>query len=178
MTITIKTLSLLWDRVDERVIQLMTAYGIHLTRISLAVVFIWFGLLKVLGHSPVTHLVANTVYWISSDLFLPLLGIWEMVVGVLLLSGLALRLTLFLLWLQLAGTFLVLILRPDIAFQAGNPLLLTMEGEFVVKNLVLIAGGIVIGSTVRRRKSRKQKATQGQATSNSGWFALWEKRVD
>jgi uncharacterized membrane protein YkgB len=51
----------------------------------------------------------------------------------------------------LAGTFLVLVVRPDIAFQAGNPFLLTTEGEFVVKNLVLIAGGLVVGSTVRKR---------------------------
>ena len=59
--------------------------------------------------------------------------------------------TLLLFWLQLAGTFLVLILRPDIAFQQGtNPLLLTTEGEFVIKNLVLISAGLVVGGTVRR----------------------------
>ena len=68
--------------------------------------------------------------------------------GAGLLFGAALRLTLFLLWLQLAGTFLVLIVRPDIAFQHGNPLLLTTEGEFVIKNLVLIAAGLAVGSTV------------------------------
>jgi len=52
--------------------------------------------------------------------------------------------------LQMAGTFLVLVLRPELAFQSGNPLLLTVTGEFVIKNLVLIAAGLVIGSTVHR----------------------------
>lgn len=65
-----------------------------------------------------------------------------------LLTGIALRLTLLLFWLQIAGTFLVLVLRPEVSFQRNNPLLLTMTGEFVVKNLVLIAAGLVIGSTV------------------------------
>gem|GEM_PF-3161571 len=69
---------------------------------------------------------------------------WEVARG--LLTGIALRLTLLLFWLQMAGTFLVL--RPEVSFQRNNPLLLTMTGEFVVKNLVLIAAGLVIGSTV------------------------------
>ena len=72
-----------------------------------------------------------------------------------LIFNFALRMTLFLFWLQLAGTFLVLVLRPDIAFQSGNPFFLTTEGEFVIKNLVLISAGLVVGSTVQS-KERKQ----------------------
>jgi uncharacterized membrane protein YkgB len=66
----------------------------------------------------------------------------------------ALRLTLLLFWLQMAGTLMVLVLRPDMAFQGGNPLLLTAEGEFVIKNLVLIAAGLVVGGTVGRSGTR------------------------
>ena len=50
----------------------------------------------------------------------------------------------------MAGTFLVLVVKPEIAFQGGNPLLLTTEGEFVIKNLVLIAAGLVVGGSVQR----------------------------
>jgi len=135
--------------VDEQMVRFMRAYGIRFIRLSLAVVFIWFGLLKVVGKSPVADLVARTVYWVRPELFVPFLGIWEIVIGLGLLLRRALRLTLLLFWLQLAGTFLVIVLRPDIAFQGGNPLLLTTEGEFVIKNLVLIASGLVVGSTVR-----------------------------
>ena len=130
----------------------MAAHSVRLLRVSLAVVFIWFGFLKVIGNSPVAELVARTVYWVPPERFLPFLGAWEMVVGLGLLCAVALRLTLFLFWLQLAGTFLVLVLRPDVAFQQGHPLLLTTEGEFVIKNLVLIAAGLVVGGTVERNR--------------------------
>lgn len=139
-----------WNRLDAWMVRVMRGYGIPLLRIALAVVFIWFGALKLLGHSPVAELVAQTAYWLPPERVVPWLGLWELVVGVGLLFRVALRLTLLLFWLQMAGTFLVLVLRPDIAFQGGNPLFLTTEGEFVVKNLVLIAAGIVVGSTVER----------------------------
>lgn len=143
-----------WQKLDAGLIQFMATRGIRILRICLGLVFFWFGLLKVIGKSPVAGLVGQTVYWIPAGIFLPLLGLWEMAVGGGLLLAVALRLTLFLFWLQMAGTFLVLLLRPEIAFQGGNPLLLTTEGEFVVKNLVLIAAGLVVGGTVQRSKAK------------------------
>ena len=128
------------------------AHGIRILRVSLGTVFIWFGLLKIIGRSPVAELIARTVYWVSPDFFVPCLGVWELLVGLGLLFAVALRVTLFLFWLQMAGTFLVLILRPEIAFTGHNLLLLTTEGEFVIKNLVLIAGGLVVGTTVGQRR--------------------------
>jgi len=142
----------LWGRLDRRMVRFMATSGISILRICLGVVFFWFGLLKVIGKSPVAELVAQTVYWVSPRAFVPFLGAWEMVVGIGLLCGFATRLILFLFWLQMAGTFLVLVLRPDMAFQGGNPLLLTTEGEFVIKNLVLIAAGLVVGGTVRNER--------------------------
>jgi len=142
-----------WTRLDHALIDLMAAHGIRLLRIALAVTFIWFGALKITGQSPVGDLVASTVYWIPPAFFVPFLGVWEVVVGVGLLFGVALRAILLLFWLQMAGTFLILVMHPDIAFQAGNPLLLTTTGEFVIKNLVLISAGIVIGSTVPRTRA-------------------------
>ena len=127
----------------------MERYGVTILRIALAVNFLWFGALKLVGQSPVYDLVSHTVYWFSPSWFVPFLGIWEIVIGLGLLFKLVLRLTLFLLFMQLAGTFLVPIVRPDVAFINNSPFLLTTEGEFVVKNLVLIAAGIVIGGTIK-----------------------------
>ncbi len=146
------TLHQVYLAVDAWLVRFMTTYGIRLIRVSLGVVFIWFGILKLIGRSPVAQLVAQTVYWVRPGVVVPFLGIWETLVGLGLLLGRVLRLTLSLFWLLLAGTFLVLLLRPDIAFQDGNPFLLTTEGEFVIKNLVLIAGGLVVGSTVRQSR--------------------------
>lgn len=142
----------MWKRLDRNMIAFMTANGTRLLRVALAVTFIWFGALKVVGRSPVGDLVAQTVYWLPPAFFVPFLGWWEVVVGIGLLFGVALRLVLLLFWLQMAGTFLVLVLRPGLAFQTGNPFFLTVIGEFVIKNLVLIAAGLVIGSTVPRTR--------------------------
>lgn len=140
-----------WRAIDAAVIRFMEHYGVWLLRVALGIVFVWFGALKILGRSPVGDLVASTVYWADPRWFVPFLGGWEVVVGLGLLFRVALRLVLFLFWLQMAGTFLTLVIRPDLAFQAGSPLLLTTTGEFVIKNLVLISAGLVIGSTVPRR---------------------------
>jgi uncharacterized membrane protein YphA (DoxX/SURF4 family) len=147
---------ILWDRADERAIQIMTTHGLRVLRVSLGIVFLWFGLLKVIGVTPVANLVQVVIYWVPVTVSVPLVGLFEMILGVGLLSGLALRLTLLLLWLHLAGTFLVLVIRPDLAFQGGNPLFLTTDGEFVIKNLVLITAGIAVGSTVRSNRLHEQ----------------------
>ncbi|MBI3615622.1 MAG: hypothetical protein HY211_03790 [Candidatus Omnitrophica bacterium] len=149
----VTALRTVWKKLDEVMIRFMSMHGTRILRICLGLIFFWFGLLKVIDKSPVAGLVAQTVYWMPAGVFVPLLGIWEMIVGAGLLFAMALRLTLFLFWLQMAGTFLVLVLRPEIAFQGGNPFLLTTEGEFVIKNLILIAAGLVVGGTVQRSKS-------------------------
>jgi putative oxidoreductase len=137
------------ERLDHRILALLERVALPLLRVSLAVVFIWFGILKIAGESPVTKLVADTVYWLDPAWFVPLLGVFEVLVGVGLLLGRGLRLVLFLFALQMIGTFLVLVIEPDVAFQHGNPLLLTSEGEFVVKNLVLLSAGLLIGSRLQ-----------------------------
>ncbi len=152
MNVSVGSLWTVLDRLDEKAIWLMSRYGILALRISLGVIFVWFGVLKVIGDSPVYDLVASTVYLVPPELFVPFLGFWEIAVGLGLLTGLALRMTLIFFLLQMAGTFLVLVVKPEVAFQGLNPLLLTTEGEFVVKNIVLISGALVVGSTIRRRE--------------------------
>jgi len=145
------TLSRAIDRVDARLIPFLRRAAIPMLRVSLGLVFVWFGALKVFDVSPVADLVARTVYWVNPDLFVTVLGFFEVFVGVMLLFGLALRLTLALFTLQMVGTFVTFLVLPEVTFRHGNPLLLTVEGEFVVKNLVLISAALVVGTTVRRK---------------------------
>jgi putative oxidoreductase len=112
-------------------------------RVSLALVMIWFGALKVANISPVSQLVADTVPFVDGSWFVPLLGGFEVVLGIALLAGSNL-LVLTGLVVHLLGTFAVLVTQPELAFQQGNPLLLTVEGEFVVKNLVLLSAGLAL----------------------------------
>jgi len=135
-------------RVDSVVIPFLRRWGIPTLRVSLAVVFIWFGALKIFGVSPVADLVTSTVYWVDPDWFVTALGVVEVLVGVGLAVRLGLRLVLLVLALQMLGTFLVFALLPDVTFQDGNPLKLTMEGEFVLKNLVLLAAAMVVVSSI------------------------------
>jgi uncharacterized membrane protein YkgB len=134
------------ERLDDRLRPFLARIGVPLLRISVGVVFLWFGLLKIFDVSPVSGLVAKTIYWFDPDLVVPALGAVEVFVGLCLLADRLMRIALPLLVLQMAGTFLVLVLLPDVAFRDGNPLLLTVEGEFVIKNLVLLSAGLVIGS--------------------------------
>lgn len=140
------------DQIDDRVTRFLRRWSIPTLRISVAIVFIWFGALKVFGVTPVTELVGATVYWVDPSWFVPALGVVEVLVGIGLLFRIALRTVLFLFAAQMLGTFLVLIVLPEVSFENNNPLLLTVEGEFVIKNLVLLAAGMVVGATVRRRQ--------------------------
>jgi putative oxidoreductase len=142
----------LFDRFDRMVVAALQRWSVPILRLSLGIVFLWFGALKVFGVTPVSDLVAATVYWVDPNWFVPLLGVVEILVGAGLIFRRALRLILAVFLAQMAGTFLVLIVLPDVAFQDGNPLLLTVEGEFVVKNLVLLSAGLVVGSMVGRER--------------------------
>ena len=141
------------DSTDDAVVAFLRRWSIVFLRVSVGIVFVWFGALKVLGMTPVAGLVAETVYWVDPDWFVPLLGVVEIAVGLGLLTRVWLRGVLALFALQMAGTFLVLVVQPDVAFQDGNPLMLTVEGEFVIKNLVLLSAGLVVGATAPRRKA-------------------------
>jgi uncharacterized membrane protein YkgB len=125
-----------------------------LLRISLGIVFVWFGALKVAGVSSVGGLVAGTVPFLDSAWFVPLLGVVEIVIGVAFATGRLLRVLLPVFAAHMAGTFLVLLTLPDVAFQGANPLVLTAVGEFVVKNLVLLSAGLVVASGVKPLRGR------------------------
>ena len=149
----------LMARADEMLIPFLRRWSLLALRWSLAIVFIWFGALKILGVSPVVDLVASTVYWVDPDWFVPTLGVVEVLVGIGLAGRWGLRLVLLVLVGQMVGTFLVFVLLPEIAFQDGNPFKLTVEGEFIVKNLVLLAAAMVVGTSVDR--SRNEAETVG-----------------
>jgi putative oxidoreductase len=138
-----------YERADAKVVNLLNRYAATAVRYALAVVFIWFGALKVIGRSPVADLVADTIAWFPSGFVVPAIGVVEVAIGLGLLLGIGLRVVLLLFLAQMLGTFLVLITQPVESFQDGNPLLLTTIGEFVVKNLSLIAAGLVVGSRLR-----------------------------
>jgi len=144
------------SELDKRIAAWLEIHGHRFLRYALAIVFFWFGILKLWhGLSPAEPLVAQTVTWFSASWFVPFLGLWEMAIGACLAWRPLLRVGLGLMALQMAGTFLPLVTLPAITWRSfGVP---TLEGQYIIKNLVLIGAAIVIGGTVRHRHARLEE---------------------
>jgi uncharacterized membrane protein YphA (DoxX/SURF4 family) len=143
-----------FDVVDARITNWMARHGVPLLRISLGLVFLWFGALKFFpGLSPAHDLAARTIETLSfgvvpATVSIPLLAIWECLIGIGLLFGIFMRAVLLLLAVQMAGTLMPLVLFPSEVF-ARIPYAPTLEGQYIIKNAVLISAAIVLGATVR-----------------------------
>jgi uncharacterized membrane protein YkgB len=136
------------ETLDRRIAGWMRAYAPTFLRLSLAIVFIWFGGLKVTGGSPAEELVKRTVYWFDPRWFIPTLGAWEVAIGVCMLWRPLIRVSIGLLLLQMPGTFLPLVLLPEVCF-TKIPWVPSLEGQYIIKNLVLISAAIAVGGTVK-----------------------------
>ena len=143
------------ESLDRRIADWMQRYGLSVLRVGLAIVFIWYGLLKPLGMSPAAELVRRTVYFVPPDIFIPILGWWEVAIGVGLLYRPLNRTAIFLLFLQMPGTLLPLVLLPEVCF-TQVPWGLTLEGQYIIKNAVLIGAALVVGGTVRDRSPAEE----------------------
>jgi uncharacterized membrane protein YkgB len=129
---------------DVKLIEFLNRVSLPVLQISLGIIFIWFGVLKIFGDSPANDLITKTIYWFDPAIFIPVLGVWEAAIGICLIVPAFIRVGLFLLALQMPGTFLPLILLPEVCFQS-IPFDLTLEGQYIIKNLVLIGAAIVVG---------------------------------
>mgnify|MGYP005727451767 FL=1 len=120
----------------------------YIIRTPLFVIFFWFGLLKVIKLSPAQQLVIDTVYWmpfLSPESWVIVIGFWEMLIGLFFLTKKTTFYAMVLLFLQMSGTFMPLLLLPSITFQNSNYLLPTLEGQYIIKNIIIIASALVIG---------------------------------
>ena len=143
-----------FDPLDRRITRWMAQHGLFFLRISLGIVFFWFGVLKFFpGMSPASNLAARTIEVLSlgrvhPNVSVPLLAAWECLIGLGLIFGVFMRATLLLLAVQMAGTLTPLFLFPSETF-THFPYAPTMEGQYILKNVVLISAAIVLGATVR-----------------------------
>jgi len=147
----------------------MADHGLLLLRLALGVVFLWFGALKLFpGLSPAASLAGRTIEMITLGVIpeataVPILGVWESLIGLGLLSALWMRATLFILFVQMLGTLLPLVLFPAETWQVF-PISPTLEGQYIIKNAVLISGAVVLGATVRGGRLTPEPASGGPAT--------------
>jgi uncharacterized membrane protein YphA (DoxX/SURF4 family) len=152
--VTPETVNRRFDQIDRRLTRWMAANGVTLLRSSLGIVFLWFGVLKfVPGLSPADELATRTISTLSfgvvgPEISRPVLALWESVIGLGLITGWMMRGTLLLLWVQMLGTVTPLVLFPTETWSIF-PIVPTLEGQYIIKNIVLVSAGLVIGATVR-----------------------------
>jgi len=116
-------------------------------RVALFVVFFWFGFLKIIHISPAEGLVTNLHQATIASLmpiehFLVFLGVVECVIGVLWLIPSLTKIAFGVFILQMFTTFLPLLFLPKDTWQ--NTLVLTLTGQYIIKNVVLIASALTI----------------------------------
>lgn len=130
---------------ETNLVNLAQRITFPLSRVALFVVYFWFGALKVVGASAANPLVeallAKTLPFITADFFFVLLGLFEMLIGVLFLLPRFDKVVIGLFFLHMITTFMPLVLLPEIAW--ASFLVPTLEGQYIIKNLALIA--IVVG---------------------------------
>ena len=141
-------------KIDQVIAQKMRSIGVPAMRISFGIIFIWFGVLKPFGLSAAQGLLESTVAWLpfgEPKFWLMTIGWWEVAIGLCFFFKKTTRIAIALLFLQMFGTFMPLVVMPEVTFQNGNPLLPTLEGQYIIKNLMIISGALVLGGTIYRR---------------------------
>jgi len=147
-----------FEKLDNFIINTFKRYGTTTLRISLGVVFLWFGFLKFFPNvSPAETLATRTIDVLTYGLIVPsvsikILALWESLIGLGMLTNKFQRVTLLLLWSQMVGAWSPLVIFPSEMF-IMFPFVLTLEGQYIVKNLVIIAGSFVLAGMVTNKRA-------------------------
>jgi uncharacterized membrane protein YkgB len=145
------------ETIDREIMNRMSRLGEPAIRMSLFIIFFWFGMLKPLGTSAAEPLVLKTVDWmplLTAEQWLAVIGWWEVIIGICFLFRRTTRAAIALLFLQMTGTFMPLFILPEITFQSGGiPFLPTLEGQYIIKNIIIISAALVIGGSLGSDKN-------------------------
>ncbi len=143
-----------FENLDKGIYGRMRKMGVPALRISFAIIFIWFGILKPFGVSAAEPLLKATVAWLpflSPDVWLHVIGWWEVLIGVLFLFQRTTYIAILLLFLQMLGTFMPMVFLPEVVYQKPWAVYLpTMEGQYIIKNVMIISAALVVGGNIRR----------------------------
>jgi len=152
--------------IDVKLTRWMARQGVPLLRLSMGVVFLWFGGLKFFpGLSPAEDLAGRTITLMTFGLIpaavsVPLLALWEVLIGLGFLSGRFMRATVLLMAAQMLGTVTPLFFFPQETF-SSFPIAPTLEGQYIIKNFVLLSAGLVLGALVRGGRLVADPETKG-----------------
>ena len=144
------------NKIDTKVTSWMDRNGLFLLRISMGIVFVWFGVLKFFpGVSAAQDLAIRTIEMLTFGLVPEVLiinglALWEVLIGVGLIWGKFMKATLLLLFLQMIGTFTPVFLFPSEVFNI-IPYAPTLEGQYIIKNIVIISAAMVLWGRIKKK---------------------------
>lgn len=126
---------------DDLLMPLIKNNYIWFARITFFIIYFWFGILKIFDTSPANPLVAalqeKTLPFLTFEQFIVMFSIYEMVIGILFLFPKLTKVAFILFILHMGMTMMPLVLLPEVSWQGF--LVPTLEGQYMIKNLVLIA---------------------------------------
>lgn len=137
--------------IDRRVIEFFRRTFLPFARVALFVIFFWFGFLKLFGLSPASPLAqaltAQTVGTQYFDVLFWILALIECIIGILFLIPKATRVVIPLLFVHMTVVCAPLVLIPSHVWTGF--MVPTLEGQYIVKNIVIVAVAIGIAAQVR-----------------------------
>jgi len=142
-------------KTDQQIARWMRRWSIPAIRFSFGIIFIWFGILKPFGVSSAEGLLKATVVWLplgTPEFWLIVIGLWEVLIGVSFLFSRSTKIAIALLFLQMFGTFMPLVIMPEVTFQNGNILTPSLEGQYIIKNIMIISAALVLGGSFYKAK--------------------------
>ena len=147
------------QRIETKLLQWADIYSYRILGMSIGIIYILFGALKFFpNHSPAEQLAVDTIEVLSFGLFsgspaLLTLAIFETGLGLCLLFNYRLRLAIYLAVVHMLGTFLPFFFFPEQAF-AGHPLSLSLLGQYIIKNFVVVGAFLVLYTKTAKRESK------------------------
>lgn len=139
--------------IDEKIIDFTRSIYIPASRFAIFLVFFWFGILKVIGESPASPLVLSllgeTLPSISPELFMVCFGVFEMIIGISFIIPRLQRFAIALLAIHMLTTVMPLFILRSLTWQ--GVFIPTLEGQYIIKNILIIALAIGIAAHLRRR---------------------------
>ncbi|MGW7094061.1 DUF417 domain-containing protein [Streptomyces sp. NPDC054874] len=158
----------------QRLADHVNARALVLLRVTVGIVFLGFGVLKLFpSASPAEQLAVDaatkmTLGLVPETVLLLSLAALETAIGIgLIAGGRLLRPALVVFFLHMGGVFSTLVLLPDAMWQPHSPAP-TMEGQYVVKNVVLVAVCLVVAADAWGSRSRSSRRPDGTDRTASG----------
>ena len=154
--------------IDAEFILWMRRHSVMLLRIAIGLVYVWFGALKLFpGLSPAEPLIKGAYAFLPANLmqpFIAFIGAFEVVIGILFMYGRLPRITTVLMLMQMGGAMSPIVLAPHLIW-ASFPAVYTLEGQYVFKDIILIAAALVISAATSHRLPGAKGVVAGKATS-------------